>query len=186
MPRTLIEKQRIFVLKQWWMSGKTLRTVNTALWKEYPDIPTPTWQAIYQLAKKFDETGSVEGAPRSGRPRTVSTEENSELVSKTFRSNPQLTERRASNELGIARRSWFDVFHEFPGKRVLAKNTIRSFNAIILTVMTVMTVMNIIAVVVVKDTMAVMDFVASIVTHLLPIHLIEWSSTEILLILVNI
>jgi transposase len=105
MPRTLTEKQRIFLLKQWWMSGKTLRTVNAAFRKEFPDVPIPTWQAIYQLAKKFDETGSVEDAPRSGRPRMVSTEENSELVSETFRSNPQLTQRRASNELGIARRS---------------------------------------------------------------------------------
>ena len=63
-------------------------------------MPISTRQAIYQLAKKFDETGSVEDAPRSGRPRTVSTEENTERVSETFRLNPQ------SSELGISRRSF--------------------------------------------------------------------------------
>ena len=105
MPRTLTKKQRIFLLKQWWMSGKTVRTVNAAFRNEFPDVPIPTRQTMYQLARKFDETGSIEDASRSGRARTVSTEENSELVLETFRLNPQLTQRRASNELGIARRS---------------------------------------------------------------------------------
>ena len=84
------------------MSGKTVRTVNAAFRNEFPDVPIPTRQTMYQLARKFDETGSIEDASRSGRPRTVSTEENSELVLETFRLNPQLTQRRASNELGIA------------------------------------------------------------------------------------
>ena len=76
MPRSLTKEQRIFLLKQWWMSGKTLRTVNAAFRIEFPDVQIPTRQAIYQLAQKFDETGSVDDASRSGRPITVRTAEN--------------------------------------------------------------------------------------------------------------
>jgi hypothetical protein len=65
----------------------------------------PIRQAIYKLAKKFDGTGSVEDSPRSGRPTTVRTEENIQLVSKAFAQNPKLSQRRASLELGISRTS---------------------------------------------------------------------------------
>ena len=63
MPRSLTKEQRIFVLKHWWTSGKTVREVNTAFRDEFPGVDVPTRQAIYQLAKKSDETGSVEDAP---------------------------------------------------------------------------------------------------------------------------
>ena len=62
------------------MSGKTVRKVNTAFRTEFPGNKIPSQQAIYQLAKKFDETGSIEDAPRSGRPTTINTEENLEVV----------------------------------------------------------------------------------------------------------
>ncbi|CAF4941144.1 unnamed protein product [Rotaria sp. Silwood1] len=64
-----------------------------------------TRQAIHKLVKKFDDTGSVEDSPRSGRLTTVRIEENMQLVSKTFAQNPQMSQRRASLELGISRRS---------------------------------------------------------------------------------
>ncbi|CAF1568372.1 unnamed protein product, partial [Rotaria sp. Silwood1] len=104
MPRSLTNEQRIFLVKQWWISGNT-RVVNEAFQAEIPDTKIPTRQTIYQLAKKFDETGSVEDAPRSGRPRTVRTEENMERVSETFLLNPQTSKKRASIDLGISRRS---------------------------------------------------------------------------------
>ncbi|CAF5087566.1 unnamed protein product, partial [Rotaria sp. Silwood1] len=58
-----------------------------------------TRQAIHKLVKKFDDTGSVEDSPRSGRLTTVRIEENMQLVSKTFAQNPQMSQRRASLEL---------------------------------------------------------------------------------------
>ncbi len=90
-------------MKQWWISGNT-RIVNEAFQAEFPDTKIPRRQTIYQLAKKFDETGSVEDASRSGRPRTVRTEENME-VSESFLLNPQKSKRRASIDLGISHRS---------------------------------------------------------------------------------
>ncbi|CAF1169002.1 unnamed protein product [Rotaria sp. Silwood1] len=65
----------------------------------------PARQAIYKLAKKFDDTGSVEDSPRSDRPATVRTEENIQLVSEAFARNPQICQRRASLRLGISRTS---------------------------------------------------------------------------------
>jgi transposase len=101
MPRFLTKEQRIFVLKQWWISGRTFRPVDTAFRNEFPVEEVPTRQTIYQLAEKFDETGSVEDVPRSGRPTTVTTEENTQIVSETFRRNPQASQRRASRDFNI-------------------------------------------------------------------------------------
>ncbi|CAF1575856.1 unnamed protein product, partial [Didymodactylos carnosus] len=72
---------------------------------ECPGEEVPTRQTVYRLAEKFDETGSVEDAPRSGRPITVRTEENTEVVSEAFRRNPQPSQRRASRDLNVSRTS---------------------------------------------------------------------------------
>ncbi|CAF4499633.1 unnamed protein product [Rotaria sp. Silwood2] len=58
-----------------------------------------------RLAKTFDVTGSIEDEPRSGRPITVRTEENRQLVSQTFLLNPRTSQRRASDDLNISRTS---------------------------------------------------------------------------------
>ena len=64
----LTKEQRIFLVKQWWSSGKNFRPVNGAFRNKFPDKKMPTRQAIYKLARKFDDSGSVEDSPRSGRP----------------------------------------------------------------------------------------------------------------------
>ncbi|CAF4077291.1 unnamed protein product, partial [Rotaria sordida] len=99
MSRFLTKEERIFLLKQWWTSGKTSRIIKAAFQAEFPDTKFPTRHAIYQLARKFDDTGSVEDAPRSGRPATVRTEENMQRVSETFLLNPRASQRRASLDL---------------------------------------------------------------------------------------
>ncbi len=71
MNLSITKEQRIFVLKHWWSSRKTYEVVTTNFENEFPNEKVPSRQAIYQLAKKFDETGSVDDAPRSGRPTTT-------------------------------------------------------------------------------------------------------------------
>jgi len=56
----LTTEQRIFLLKQWWISGGTTQAINEAFQQEFPDDEIPARQTVYRLAKKFDETGSVE------------------------------------------------------------------------------------------------------------------------------
>jgi hypothetical protein len=101
MPRLLTKEQRTFLLKQWWVSGKKFASVDAAFRNEYPGEEVPTRQTIYRLAENFYETGSVEDAPRSGRPTTVRTEENAQTVYEAFRRNPQTSQRRASRDLNI-------------------------------------------------------------------------------------
>ncbi|CAF1432786.1 unnamed protein product [Rotaria sordida] len=105
MPRTLTKVQRIFVFKQWWISGKISLTANAAFRNEFPGEKVPTRQTMSRLAKKFDETGSIEDEPRNGRPITVRTEENRQRVSQTFLLNPRTSQRHASDDLNISRTS---------------------------------------------------------------------------------
>lgn len=105
MPRVLTKEQRIFLLKRWWMSEKSLHAVNVAFRREFPNDDIPSRQTIYRLSEKFDETGSVDDLPRSGRPKSVTKEENIQIVSENFRVTPQTSQRRASHELDISRSS---------------------------------------------------------------------------------
>ena len=104
MPR-LTKEQRILLLKQWWISGGTTQAINEAFQREFPDDEIPARQTVYRLAKKFDETGSVEDAPGRGRRRlkSVNTDENMQLVSQNYRLNPQTSQRQAARELDISR-----------------------------------------------------------------------------------
>ena len=65
----------------------------------------PTSKNILSLVQKFDETGSVADKPRSGRPRSVSTDNNRERVRAAFEENPGISARRASLELNLDRSS---------------------------------------------------------------------------------
>jgi hypothetical protein len=49
MPIFLAKEQRIFVLKQWWISGRALRTVNAAFRHEFPDEEISSRQTIYRI-----------------------------------------------------------------------------------------------------------------------------------------
>ncbi len=57
------------------------------------------------LVRNFDETGSVQDAIRSGRPRSVNTEEKKERVRAAFQENPTTSSRRAALELNLSRTS---------------------------------------------------------------------------------
>jgi transposase len=57
------------------------------------------------LVRKFDETGSLEDKPRSGRPRSISIDENKEHVRVAYEENPTTSQRRASLKLNLSRSS---------------------------------------------------------------------------------
>ena len=96
MPRTVTREQRIFVLKRWWISGTTSQTVDVTFQNKFPSEEVSTSRTMSRLGKKFDETGSIEDAPRSNRPVTVRTEENRRL---TFHSNPRTSQNDESRDL---------------------------------------------------------------------------------------
>ena len=55
----LTKEQRIFLVKQWWTSGKNFRAVNGAFRNEFLDKKMPTRQAIYKLLNKFADTQKI-------------------------------------------------------------------------------------------------------------------------------
>jgi hypothetical protein len=59
-------EQRKSILKQYWKTenAERVRTV----WVEAFNTPPTTRLTIYRIRDKFDATGSVDNAPKSGRP----------------------------------------------------------------------------------------------------------------------
>ena len=72
MAGNLTDNERKWILKMY-RKSENAETVR----KEWRDTCTfQTEPPIYRIRDKFEETGSVKNAPKSGRPRTVSTSEN--------------------------------------------------------------------------------------------------------------
>jgi len=82
MAGNLSIEQRKWILKQYWKTENAER-VRTA-WVEAFNTPPPTRLKIYRIRDKFDATGSLANAQKSGRPRTSVTEENEMRFAMTF------------------------------------------------------------------------------------------------------
>ena len=91
------------MLKTYWRRENTMDVIRT--WSDFFESNPPHRETIYNLRDKFDRIGSVSDAPRSGRPATINTTENQELVAQLFVENPQTSAVSASRELDIDRRS---------------------------------------------------------------------------------
>ena len=60
---------------------------------------------IRRLIGRFQKQGPVSDFPRSGRPRTIRTEENIERVQVGIQEEPGTSTRRRSGQLGVSRTS---------------------------------------------------------------------------------
>ncbi len=76
-------------------------------WKNHFASESPSRPAILSLVKKFQETGSVEDRPRSGRPRDAVSEDNIKKVAEKLAECPKISIRVAALELGMSK----DSFH---------------------------------------------------------------------------
>ena len=99
----LTEDQRKWIIKQYWKT-ENAHLVREA-WRNMFNTPPPSRQAIYNLRDKFEATGSVRNAPKSGRNKTSTTEDNEMLVALTFINSPKKSTRRAAQELSLPRTS---------------------------------------------------------------------------------
>lgn len=109
MAGNLMDKERKWILKQYWKTENCERVREQ--WRETFATPPPTRLTIYRIRDKFEQTGSIHNAPKSGRPITVTTPEKAMQVSQTFTQNPKKSKNRASAELGIERRSLGRLMH---------------------------------------------------------------------------
>ena len=66
MANNLNKEQRILIFKKYW-KYESAETVRTARQEAFYTSP-PLRPTIYRLRNKFDKTGSVSSAPKSGRP----------------------------------------------------------------------------------------------------------------------
>jgi transposase len=75
----LTNEQRKWILKQYWKI-ENVEKVRQKWAKEFDTSPRSRL-TIYRISDKFDETGSICNAPKSGRPVSVTSQENELLVS---------------------------------------------------------------------------------------------------------
>ena len=93
-------EERKFVVKKYWKTENAQDLIRD--WCLHFSTDPPTRLTIYRIRDKFEETGSVTDAPRSGRP-TMCTKENVDTVSEAYARSPQKSLRRGSAEMGIKR-----------------------------------------------------------------------------------
>uniref|UniRef100_A0A1B6L4Y9 DUF4817 domain-containing protein n=1 Tax=Graphocephala atropunctata TaxID=36148 RepID=A0A1B6L4Y9_9HEMI len=105
MNRKLTTEQRVFVLQTWWKHDHNYSDVCDLFVERFPNIEPPSRQCIRKLNLRFEQTGSVAELSRSGRPRSVTSEENLNVIAQCFVQSPTKSQRKASNEYGIARTS---------------------------------------------------------------------------------
>ena len=102
-------KERKFVLKKYWKTENAQDVICD--WCLHFSRDPPPCLTIYQIRDKFEETGSVTDAPRSGRP-TMCTNENVDTVSEAYARSPQKSLRRGNAEMGIKRTSLRKILTE--------------------------------------------------------------------------
>jgi transposase len=106
----LSSSERIDIVK-WYAVYQNAAEVARQFQHHYERAP-PTRESILDITRKFDETGSVQDLSRSGRPRSVSTEENKQRVLAAFEENPGTSAKRASLELNLSRTSLLRMMKE--------------------------------------------------------------------------
>ncbi len=75
-------------------------------WEDEFNTDPPTRQNIYKLIAKFEQTGNVSDAPRSGRPVTATTPENQERVAQLLVDDSQISTRRDHLVLDVSHTSF--------------------------------------------------------------------------------
>ena len=85
--------EKVYVVKNYYRHSSYNRVIDN--WHSDFDTQPPK-STIYSLVKKFEDTESVGDAPRSGRPRTLMTDANSDIIAAAYVHSPTKSQRRAS------------------------------------------------------------------------------------------
>lgn len=111
MANYLTQQQRVAAVKHYYQSQGNGAEAARRLAFEF-DIRTVQGRNITNIVKKFEQTGSVNDAPKPGRPvSSTTTEKGDELVASVRRS-PQKSTRRLSLELDISQASVLRLLKE--------------------------------------------------------------------------
>lgn len=121
----LNKQQRIAAIKFYYQAGSNATEASRLLSAEY-HIPQVQGRNIKVLVDKFENTGSVNDAPRSGRPNTATCDEKGDALLASITRSPQKSVRRLSLELEISRQS----VHNLLKKKKLFPYVPRLFHAL--------------------------------------------------------
>lgn len=102
--RRLNLSERIHVVREYYLGSRSFKHV-TENWSKNFTSPPPSKPAMHHLINKFEQLGTVADAPRNGAPKSARNAENTDLVAAAYVESPSTSQRRASVELGISRRS---------------------------------------------------------------------------------
>lgn len=96
-------QDRVWITKQKYLLSHNVSIQR--LWRKQRNTPPPDSKTINALFSKWEESGSVCDAPRSGRPVSVTSAEAKNAVQQHFADHPSTSARRTSQQLDIPRRS---------------------------------------------------------------------------------
>lgn len=105
-------QQRVYIIKTYYENGRSLKNTHRKIRDFFGVNNRPNQSSIQRLVKKFDETGCVTDKPKSGRPKTVRTNENIAAVSESVENEPTTSISRRSQELGISYGSLWRILHK--------------------------------------------------------------------------
>ncbi|CAF1227103.1 unnamed protein product [Didymodactylos carnosus] len=75
-------------------------------WPNYFDTTPPHLTTISSINRKFDEDGTLESLPHSGRSSSVLSEEKLDEIEEMVTGNPQLSIRQGAAQAGISKNSY--------------------------------------------------------------------------------
>ena len=107
----LNRNQRIAVVRHYYRCGSNVAEASRRFSEEF-HIHVVQGRNIKSLVNKFETTGSVNDAPRSGRPTTATSDEKGEQLEASLINSSRKSVRRLSRELEISRQSVYNLLRK--------------------------------------------------------------------------
>ena len=104
MANYLNQQHRVSAVRHYYESQRNGAEAARRLATEF-GIRTVQGRNIINIVKKFEKTGTVNDAPKSGRPVSSTTDEKGDELVATLQHSPQKSSRRLSAELNISQSS---------------------------------------------------------------------------------
>lgn len=112
MSLTTRERMTILMMRGYGDKKRSYQEVADLFNDENPNRLIPVSKStIFRTVNRCVQTGSLEDAPRSGRPQTATNEENSLDVLLTIEENANTSSRRVSQQIGISQGSIIKILH---------------------------------------------------------------------------
>jgi hypothetical protein len=115
MSRHLTSEERVWIVTELSRKGNQRQVV-----RNWPfQTPPPSRGAVQNLAKKFKNHATLLNMKKSGRPRSVLTEINSDIVSQMCSQDPTSSVRRTAAEIGMRPTSVWNILKSIKMKAFL-------------------------------------------------------------------